>query len=72
MEKIKSVLNWLGSRLNERSSWLGLTAILASVGVTISPDLQDVIIQAGVAFAGLVAFLTTDKTPATTTATATK
>ena len=62
MEKIKSVFNWLGSRLHERSSWLGLTAVLASVGITISPELQDVIIQGGIALAGLITFLTKDRT----------
>jgi hypothetical protein len=76
MDKIESVLNWLGSRLSERSSWLGLTAILTSVGVTISPDMQNIIIQIGIALAGLVSFLTTDSTtvavvPAATTTTTT-
>ncbi len=61
MTNIKSVLNWLGSRLGERSSWLGLTAILTSVGLSVSPELQDVIIQLGVSAAGLIAFLTCDK-----------
>jgi len=51
-------------RFYERSSWLGLTAILASVGVVISPELQDVIIQVGISVAGLIAFLTKDKTAA--------
>lgn len=64
MSKIKTLLQWLGSRLNERSSWLGLTAIIASLGITISPDLQDVIVQIGVSIGGLIAFLTTDKTTA--------
>ena len=64
MDKIKTIFNWLSSRLNERSSWLGLTAILASVGVVISPELQDVIIQVGISVAGLIAFLTKDKTAA--------
>ena len=59
---IRSVFNWLGSRLSERSSWLGLTAILTSVGVSLSPDLQDAIIQIGISVAGLITFLTRDKT----------
>jgi len=76
MNTIETILNWLGSRLSERSSWLGLTAILTSVGVTVSPDMQNIIIQMGIAIAGLVAFLTEDTAavavvPATTTTTAT-
>ncbi len=61
MEKVKAVFKWLGGRLAERSSWLGIIAVLASLGITISPELQDVIIQVGLSLAGLVAFLTKDK-----------
>lgn len=56
-----SFLNWLGTRLNERSSWLGLTAIVTSAGASITPALQDVIIQLGVGIGGLIAFFTRDK-----------
>lgn len=61
MAKVRSFLKWIGNRLAERSSWLGVIAVLASLGISVSPELQDVIIQLGLSLAGLVAFLTKDK-----------
>ncbi|WP_420403306.1 hypothetical protein [Nisaea sp.] len=52
---------WLLNRLRERSTWLGVTACLASLGIAVAPELRDAIAGFGVAAAGLVAALTADK-----------
>lgn len=52
---------WILSRLRERSTWLGTTACLASLGVAVAPELRDAIAGFGVAAAGLIAALTADR-----------
>jgi hypothetical protein len=49
------------NRLRERSTWLGVTACLASLGIAVAPELRDAIAGFGVAAAGLVAVLTADR-----------
>ncbi|WP_193184163.1 hypothetical protein [Nisaea sediminum] len=51
---------WILNRLRERSTWLGVTACLASLGIAVAPELRDAIAGFGVAAAGLVAVLTAD------------
>ena len=51
MEYLK---NWLIVRLKEQSTWIGLTTLLAGVGVSFSPELTEQIITSGVAMAGLI------------------
>jgi hypothetical protein len=59
-----AILTWIIDRLKERSSWLGLTALLSAVGVVLSPEAIDSIATAGLGVAGLIAFFTKDKIPA--------
>lgn len=54
-------MTWLVDRLKERSTWLGLTALLTALGVALSPESKEAIAVAGVAIGGLVAALTADK-----------
>ena len=54
-------MKYLLNRLKERSTWLGLVAIAAAFGLTISPELLDYIIAAGMAVAGIVGVVTSDK-----------
>lgn len=55
-----SILTWIADRARERSTWLGLSGIATSLGVVVAPELQEAIIAAGVAIAGLVATITRD------------
>jgi len=57
---MKRTLTWILNRLRERSTWLGATACLASLGITVAPELSNAIAGFGVAAAGLVAMLTAD------------
>lgn len=52
---------WILNRLRERSTWLGVTACMASLGIAVAPELRDAIAGFGVAAAGLVAVLTADR-----------
>ena len=58
-----NALNWIIDRLKERSTWLGLTALLTSFGVSLKPELAEAIITTGLGFAGLIGVLTKDKLP---------
>jgi hypothetical protein len=57
---VNRTLDWVLARTQERSTWLGATALLSSLGVAISPGLQSVIAQAGLAVSGLVLILSKD------------
>jgi len=52
------ILKWILDRLSERTTWIGLTAILTSTGAVISPELQGAIISTGISVAGLIAIIT--------------
>lgn len=41
-------------RLSEPSTWRGLTLLATALGVQIAPEMQEAIIAAGIAVAGLV------------------
>ncbi len=43
---------YLLARLQEKSTWLGLIALLSAAGVAVSPDQTDAIATAGTALAG--------------------
>lgn len=43
------------------STWRGLTWLLTAIGVNISPDTSTAIISSGMAVAGLIGTLTSDK-----------
>lgn len=52
---------WLLARMRERSTWLGITGCLASLGLAIAPELGEAIAGFGVAAASLVAVITADR-----------
>lgn len=52
--------NYLVSRAKERSTWIGLTAVLSGLGLFISPAHIEVIASLGVAVAGAIAAMTKD------------
>lgn len=51
---MQSILAFLRHRLVERTTWMGLVALLSAVGVSISPEAAEAIAVAGVALAGAV------------------
>ncbi len=55
------MLKYIFKRLKERSTWLGLIALATAGGATISAELAEQIIAAGVAIAGIVGVATADK-----------
>ena len=52
---------YLVERMKEPSTWRGIILLLTAVGVPIAPELQSVIISAGLGLAGLVGAVTSDK-----------
>ena len=58
---MKNVLEFMLSRLKERSTWVGLVSIATAAGVGLSPELQEAIAVAGMSLAGLIMILTNDK-----------
>lgn len=47
-------MNYILERLRERSTWAGIVAFLAGVGVAVKPELAESIIAAGAAIGGLI------------------
>ena len=58
---MKNVLDWLLARAKERSTWVGITALVSAAGVALHPELVEAIAAAGTAIAGLIAVATADK-----------
>lgn len=58
------MLKFIVGRLKERSTWLGIIAIITAAGVGISPEQAEAIAAAGAAIAGVVAVFTADSKPA--------
>ena len=54
-------MGFIVERLTERSSWVGLVAILTGAGVQVAPELQGAIVSVGSGVAGLIGFFTRDK-----------
>lgn len=54
-------MNWIIERLQEPSTWRGLTMLATSAGVTISPEFMPHIVATGTAVAGLIGVVTKDK-----------
>ena len=48
-------------RLKEPSTWRGIVMLLTAAGIPIAPQMQDVIISAGLALVGLIGAATPDK-----------
>ncbi len=49
-------------RLKEASTWRGIIALLTAAGVTISPEMVDKIVAAGLAVMGIIGMFFKDKT----------
>ena len=54
------MLKFIIDRLKERSTWLGLTGIVAAAGIGLHPEQTEAIIALGIAAAGAVAAFTKD------------
>jgi len=50
-------MNWFLNRLKERSTWLAIFALAGLVGIKIEPEFREVIINAILAVAAVVAFI---------------
>ena len=49
------------NRLQEPSTWRGLTMFATAAGIGLSPDLVEYITAIGMGLAGLIGFITSDK-----------
>lgn len=56
-------MRYVIDRLKEKSTWAGIGAFIAGVGIAIDPSLWESISALGIAVAGLGAALTADKAP---------
>lgn len=55
-------MKWIIERLKEKSTWIAIFTVLASVGgVTVAPELKEAIISTGLGIVSLVAILTKEK-----------
>ena len=55
------MVEYIIARLKEASTWRGIIGLLTAMGVTISPELIDKIIAAGMALMGVVGMFFKDK-----------
>lgn len=55
-------MNWLLNRLKEKSTWLGIFTLLGLLGMKLNPELQELITQAILAVAAIVAFIYRENT----------
>lgn len=55
------MFKYIFNRLKERSTWLGIIGLITACGASISTELAEHIIAAGIAIAGAVGILTKDK-----------
>ncbi len=51
-------MNYILERLKEKSTWVGIIALISAFGVAIKPELSEAIATTGVSLAGLIAVLT--------------
>lgn len=52
---------YLLARAKEPSTWRGLVLFMTALGVPVAPDLVEPIVSVGLATAGLIGVLTSDK-----------
>lgn len=52
---------YIVARLREPSTWRGILMLCTALGVKISPEFQEAIMQFGLAAVGLIGMLTSDK-----------
>ena len=48
-------------RMKEASTWRGIVMLLTAAGIPIAPEMQSLIISAGLALAGLIGAVVPDK-----------
>lgn len=53
---MKQIIN----RLKERSTWLGVTAVISAVGIELAPEIKEQIIVIGIGIAGIISIITKD------------
>lgn len=56
-----SIATWFVARSKERSSYLGVVALMSSLGIAISPELAQMIMIGGGVIAGSILLATKDK-----------
>ena len=56
-----NIVNFILERLKEKTTWLGITGLLATVGVTLSPEQGTAIVTAGVGIAAAILTFTKEK-----------
>lgn len=49
-------ISWLGARLREPSTYAGLSAVLAAVGLNLDPGVAHSLAMVGTGIGGLIAF----------------
>lgn len=55
------MIKYIFNRLSERSTWLGLIALVTACGATVEPALSENIISAGMGLVGIISVFTKDK-----------
>lgn len=60
---MKRILSTLAVSLSQPSAWRGILFIGTSVGLVLKPELQNAIIAAGMALAGLIGVVIPDAAP---------
>lgn len=58
---IESLLTYLRARAQEASTWRGIVLVATAAGTQIKPELQELIVSAGIGLAGLVGAAFPDK-----------
>lgn len=51
---------WFLKRIKERSTWLGIVALATIVGLEVTDEQREVVIQAGMAVGAAIAIFTAD------------
>ena len=60
MKKWHKLIEWSAARLKERSTWLGILAVISAAGYTFDTALLEKIVAVGTALAGLILMITKD------------
>lgn len=61
MDRIEAVVSWLADRLQEKSTYVGLAALLGALGFALAPDAVSHYANVGLAVGGLLSILVKDK-----------
>ena len=67
MVNMQTIADYIVARMQERSTWIGLTTAASALGVALSPEQAQAIITLGVGIAGVIAAVTADVKRGTTT-----